>query len=661
MTIQNVLTRLRNRRGSVTILAATLFPVMIGMAGLATSYGDALLTKLKAQRIADAAAYAGAIAYNSLSTSTAITDAANRAATVNGISTGAMAASLVTSPSGDGNSAIEATVTLTVDVGLTKLVSATSSVTVTANSYVELKGLANGIPCIIALSSGGTGVTLSGAGAITANACAVSSDSATAPAVTVPNGTTITTPVVSTPAALTTTQKTNIKPPSGTSAVSYLVKSVTDPLATKSAVTTAASHLSAVGLLGNPTFSAPTTGASIAFDGTPTGKTYPSGCSGTPNSGSYTSTYTVTCTGAGPFNFKNITLGGGISVTFNDTTTATWNFSGYVQNSGASLTFNGAGAYSIANGLYTGGGSTTAFNGSGTYNIGEYNGSCGDGRYYSICHTGSTLTFAGPSTFVLTNGLYDSGGETMTLGSGSTNNSYQLGASAASYLGSSTGGYAINMGGGSTVTLNDASGSGDQFQAIGSIGNGGGSCLALPATSAHDINGSISLGGGATLGTGVYTIYGYLSLGAGGGGAVSCGGTSVGLKGNGVTLVIGANSTVSCGGTSVGLCITGGYSNVTLTAPTSGSTTNIAVMGPTSSSNTAGAILTAGASGASISGAFYFPYGAFTMGGGASVGGGGCFEVIAEQVTLTAGTAVASTCSGLTGSTLLPYSLVLVQ
>ena len=618
------------------------------MAGLATAYGDALLTKLKAQRIADAAAYAGAVAYNQLSTTTAITEAANRVATINGISTSAISASVVTSPSGDGNSAVEATVTMSVNVGLTQLISRTSSLSVTSNSYVEFKGGANGIPCILALANAGTGVTMSGGTTLTANACAVASNSSTAPAVTAPNGTTITTPVVSTPAALSSVQKTNIKPPTSTASVSYLVKTVSDPLANNTEVTTATGHLSSVGLLGNPTFTAPTTGSAITFDySTSPAKTFPSGCSGSFSS----PTWTVTCTGAGPFNFGNISLNGGITVVFNDSTPATYNFSGYVKDTGTSLTFNGAGTYNIAAGLYTGGGSTTAFNGAGAFNIGQYTSSCSGGNY-SICHTGSSLTFAGPSSFLLTNGLYDSGGETMILGSGSTN-SYQIGAS--------SNGYAINMGGGSTVTLADATGSGDLFQAGGNITNGGGSCLALPAASAHDINGYVLLGGGATLGSGVYTIYDYLALGTGGGGAVTCNGTSIGIKGSAVTIVLGGNSTVGCSSTTTALCVTGGYSNVTLTAPTSGSTANIAVLGPTTSTITAGAVLTAGASGANISGAFYFPYGPFNMSGGASVGGGNCFEVVAEEETMSGGTALASTCSGLAGSNLQANTLVLVQ
>src|SRR5579863_4913315 len=107
------MTKMRNllrRRGSVSVLAATMFPVMVGMAGLATEYGDALLTQIKAQRMADAAAWSGALAYNQAGSTASITNAANRIANVNGLATSAMAASLVSSPSGDGNNAVQATV-----------------------------------------------------------------------------------------------------------------------------------------------------------------------------------------------------------------------------------------------------------------------------------------------------------------------------------------------------------------------------------------------------------------------------------------------------------------------------------------------------------------------------------------------------------------------
>lgn len=647
MTMKHSLQWLRGKRASVTVLAAVIFPALVGMAGLATEYGNALLIKVKAQRIADAAAYGAAWAYNPASTSDANTSAmnaaANRIALLNGIATSAMAVSIGASPSGDGNQAVRATVTMNVAVDLGKLINGVTQLSVTANAYVELKN--DTLACIIAVKSAGTGVTLSGAGKITANACGVASAATTTSpaAIVAPSSSaTVTTPQVTTPQALTTTQKQFIQPPAGTGAVTYKVKAVTDPLAGNSEVTTATSRLSTVGAMSGPAAPVTASGANATF-----GSSGSFSFCGTTATGS-NGVWNVTCSGAGPFYVNNLTVGGGVSVTITNTTTATYNFSGYISNTGSSLTINAPGTFNIVQGLNTGGGTTTTFSKPATFNIGRYSANCGSGMY-SICNTGTTLAFAGPSTFVLSSGLYNSGGSTLTVGSGSTSNSYQIG--------KSSDGYAINMGGGSTVTLNDATGAGDVFTANGNIGNGGGSCLVLPAATQHDINGSIILGGGATLGGGIYTIYNYLALGSGGGGTVSCGGQTIGLKASGVSLIIGGNATVSCG-TSVAFCIAGGYTNVTLTAPSIGSTANLAVVGPTVSSNTAGAILTAGASGASIRGAFYFPYGTFTMGGGASVGGGGCLELIAAQIAITQGTAVGSTCVGLVAN---PNKIVLVQ
>ena len=570
--------------------------------------------------------------------------AANRIALLNGIVTSDMAVSIGNSPSGDGNQAVRATVTMGVAIDLTKLINGGSQLSVTANSYVELKN--DTLACIIAVKGGGTGVTLSGAGRITANACGVASAATTTSpaAIVVPNGATVTTPQVTTPQALTSAQKANIQPPAGTGAVTYKVKAVTDPLAGNSEVTTAVSRLSTVAALTNPSMPLPPSGANPPFGYQPAGTYAIGSCTGT--TGAWNGIWVVTCSGTGPFNFSQLNLSGA-SFTFNNSTSATYNIAGQVNTNSATVTFNGAGSYNFLGGLTVGGGSTTSFTSAAAFKIGP-NSSCNGGNY-SICNTGALLSFAGPSSFILSNGLYNGGGETMVLGSGSTSNSYQIG--------KSSDGYAINMGGGSFVTLNDATGTGDVFTANGNIGNGGGSCLTLPAATQHDINGSIILGGGATLGGGIYTIYNYLALGNNGGGAVTCGGQSIGMKASGVSLIIGGNATVSCG-SSVGFCITAGYSNVTLTAPSIGSTANLAVVGPTVSSNTAGAILTAGASGASITGAFYFPYGTFTMSGGASVGGGGCLELIAAQIAITQGTAVGSTCVGLVAN---PQKIVLVQ
>jgi hypothetical protein len=526
-----------------------------------------------------------------------------------------------------------------------------TQLTATASAYVELRSNTNGVPCIMALNGSGTGVTLSGSGAISANGCAVSSNNA----LTAPNGTTITTPVVTynSSAALTTTTLANIRAPAGVASVSISKRSISDPLTGSSAVASAMSHLTSVALMGNPAAPTTTAGTNLSLDYSATGKTFPSGCSGA----FVSPTWTITCSNAGPFNFGGISLGGGINAVFNNTTSATYNFSGAINSSGNSLTFNGAGTYNIAQGVITGGGTTTTFP-AGTYNIGPTASTCsGSGGTFSICHNGSSLMFGGPSTFVTSSGIYNSGGSTLILGSGTTN-SFRIG--------SSSNGNGLLAGGGSNTRFGDALGVSSLFRMTGklNISSGGGSCLRLPAAADHDVNGSFSTAGGTILGAGTYTINGYVALGANGGGDVSCGNTMVGIDGTGVTFVISATSTISsgtCSGTA--FCSAAGYAHVTLTAPTSGTLRNLVVIGPTSSINTAGATFAEGSTQTSLSGMFYVPYGPFSLSGGASVGNGSgqCLEVIASQVTLTGGTAVASTCTGLGGPSIAPGTIALVQ
>jgi hypothetical protein len=510
----------------------------------------------------------------------------------------------------------------------------------------------------MALASGGSGVTLSGAGKINAPACAVISNATnTNPgAIVAPNSSaTVTAPVVATPQALTTAQKQFILPPTGTSSVTYLIQSTTDPLAGNSGVASAVNHLSGVGLMASPSAPTATGGTNITFDYTATGKTFPSGCTG-----SFASpTWTVTCSGAGPFTFGNISLGGGITVNFTNAATATYNFNGLIDSSGTALNFSGPGIYNIVKGVATEGGSTTTFP-VGTYNIGVATAACNGGGRYSICNQGTSLTFAGPSTFVLSNGIYNKGGSILTLGStGTTANSYRIG--------SSSDGNALLGGGGAKTTFYDATASGSVFQMVGklNIGSGGGSCLTLPAATDHDINGSFSTAGGTVLGSGTYTINGYVALGANGGGDVTCGATTVGIQGANVTFVASASTTISSGTCSnTVFCVASGYGHVTLTAPTTGTYRNLVVIGPTTSTSTAGANFAEGAS-MSISGTFYVPYGPISFSGAAAVnfgnGSGQCLELIGSQVTLSQGTAAVSACTGVAGPSIFPGGIALVQ
>ncbi|MEJ0015996.1 MAG: pilus assembly protein TadG-related protein [Acetobacteraceae bacterium] len=646
----------RCRRGSVTVLAAAVFPVLIGVAGLVTEYGDALLTKVRLQRVADAAAYGGALAFNAAGTTDALNKAVARVATLNGIATTAAVGSIQTSPTGSGNSAVRVIVTGSVPLGLSKLINhATSDVAVSATAFVELRANANGIPCIIALNSAGTGVTLSGGTALSAPNCAISTNAS----ITVPNGTSVTTPVVTYNSASAPTSNTvsNIHAPAGVSSVSITRKPVSNPLSGSAAVAAATAHLSSVALMAGPAAPSPPASSNspaFGYQGPNFDQTV-NGCRF--RSANWSGIWTVDCAGAGPFNFSNLTVPGGNSVTFNNATAATYNFSGAITNSGATLVFNGTGTYNIAQGIITNGGTTTLFP-AGTYNIGMATSNCGgSGGRFSVCHSGATLVFGGPSTFAMSGGIYNAGGSLLALGSGFTN-SYRIGAS--------SNGNALWAGGGSKTSFADATGASSVFQMAGTlnIASGGGSCLTLPAAADHDINGNFSTAGGTLLGAGTYTINGYAALGANGGGDVTCGGgATVGIAGTSVAFVISASTTIgsgTCSGTT--FCVAAGYGHVTLTAPTSGTLRDLLVIGPTTSTNTAGANFAEGASGTSLSGTFYIPYGPFTLGGGANVGNGTgqCLEVIAAQVSLTGGTTLASLCAGL-GQISSASSIALVQ
>jgi Flp pilus assembly protein TadG len=639
----------RCRRASISTVAALVLPAMIGMVGLVAEYGHGLLSKVENQRVADLAAYAGALAYNSTSSTTSMTNAADNVAALNNIPSADVSVTLVNSPTGDGHSAVDVQINTQVPLLLSRLVGSGPNLPVNSTGYAELEA---GTPaCIIALQSGGTGVTLSGGTSISAPACAVASNNT----VTVPCGDTITTKTVSYNSAAAPSEPCNgIVAPTG-STLSIVKSATTDPLAGNTGVATATARLATVASEAAPTLpTIPTTGPNLDFgwsqSATETTVATVSGCSATNNGG----TYTVTCSGQSSYNFGNITVEGGITVFFNvgGSSSAVYNLNGGVLNTGGgSNIYFGPGTFNIAHGVYTSGGSTTIFGlvsgsgatavyGPGTYNIGALtNNTCNNSYYYSICNT-STTTFGGTSTFNLTSGINNTGGSTLTMGSGTTN-SFDIGASGD--------GNAVIAGGGSKTVFGDATGASDMFQLVGNfnVSSGGGSCMTISAAAQHDIYGNFASAGGTFLGSGVYTVTGYVGLGANGGGDVTCNGVDVGVSGTGVTFVDGASSTPTSGSCSgQAFCVAAGYNNINLTAPTSGTTAQLVVIGPTSTSNTAGAAFTEGASGTNLSGVFYFPNGTISLGGGASVGSGTgqCLELIGSQVTLTGGTTAASTC-----------------
>ena len=666
-----------DRRGSVTIMSAVLLPVIIGMVALVAEFGSGLLTRVENQRIADLAAFAGALAYSSSSSTATMNAAITKVAALNGLPSSAVSGSLVTSPTGSGNQAVSVTVSSTKLLLLAPILGTHSGLAIAAGAQAEISTQASG--CVLALSGSGTGVTLSGGTSLSAPGCSVSSNTS----VTVPCGTTITTKSVSYNSSAAPSQPcSGIQPPSGTASVKVVKKSTTDPIAGNADVASATGRLATVAAYtapAGPTVTAVTATKNIDFaynTSSTQAQAIALGCTATWANG--TSTWTLTCPSGGTYSINALTVGGGINLNFNTTGTAstvykfasalttsattnfgpgTYTFSGNLVTNGTTVfgagTFNfggllttngtttfGAGTFNMAKGLTLGGGATTTF-GAGTVTMGASTVACAGGGTYSICNPGTALTFGGPSTFVLAAGINTSGAALTTLGSGTTN-SYVIGAGST--------GDAINLTGSAKVLLADAVGT--TFKAVGNLNMpGGGMCLGLPAATEHDIKGFLSASGGVVLGSGKYTVTGYVALGATGGGNVTCWGNSVGISGTAVTLTIGGSSNVSCGYypvTTSSFCIGAGYSSVTLTAPASGTYAKLAVIGPASSSNTTGASFTAGASGTSISGALYFPNGPINMSGGASLGSGAgqCLQIVGSQISLNGGSTAASSCLG---------------
>src|SRR5262245_12130396 len=97
----------RNQNGNISIIGALSLPILIGVVALVAEFGHGLLTRAENQRVADAAAYAAAVAYTSTTSTSTMTSVANRVAALNGISSTAVTASLVTSPKTATNQAVK--------------------------------------------------------------------------------------------------------------------------------------------------------------------------------------------------------------------------------------------------------------------------------------------------------------------------------------------------------------------------------------------------------------------------------------------------------------------------------------------------------------------------------------------------------------------------
>src|SRR5271169_6212002 len=358
-----------DQRGAISILAALIIVGVIGFSALALEYGNGLLQQVEDQRIADLAAYSGALVYNSTSSATSASSAVSKMASLNAVSTSnaSASASVGSSPTGDGNQAVQVTVSSSAPLLLARVLTTNTSIPVSAVASAEINATAPG--CIIALSGSGNGISLSGTGSITADNCQVESNSSICADAGANPSDVITTKYLSyDTGANPTTSHCTISPPSGTASVHVSKASASDPLAGNSEVSGATSRISTVAAITSPSVTSPTGGSAVTFSGSKVNTPpLPTGCTDVYAS----SAHTVTCTGTGPFNFGSVT--GGTTATINNSSSgATYNFSGLIDtNTSNTVTFHGGSnaTYNMGGGVYAHGSGAMSFD-AGTFNIG---------------------------------------------------------------------------------------------------------------------------------------------------------------------------------------------------------------------------------------------------------------------------------------------------
>lgn len=187
---------LRDESGSIAIIGAVVFAVLIGVSALAIDLGNWYVSRADLQRTTDLAAIGGAFTYaNSLNAQVATNSAADTAE-ANGANGGAarnwsasaatltdnaIIAQLVPSPRNASNQAIEVTASVTRPMMLGQFITALTSATISASSWAEITPPATPSPaCVLALAQLGKGVsndlTIGGNPTLNLNGCTLRSN-----------------------------------------------------------------------------------------------------------------------------------------------------------------------------------------------------------------------------------------------------------------------------------------------------------------------------------------------------------------------------------------------------------------------------------------------------------------------------------------------------
>jgi hypothetical protein len=495
----------RDRKAAVSVLGALALPSVIGASALAVELGAGYNARVENQRVADLAALSAALAYvDQQRNPTTVRDDVIQG-TAAAIAANAGIPSTQVNATKTGNR-INVVITSSVRLRLAGLIfpRATYNINSLGIATITYQAPVAGSPgrsttspvgCIMAMKSGGTGVSLTGGTTVNASGCPVIANGG----VSLTSGTTLNVESVTAGGAVYDQaaqwnspgiRKTGtITQNAGTPAV--------DPLADNSVLN------AAFGKLGS--FTAPTLPAIPT--GTDLTGIWSSGLTFNGKTATWANnTHTFP---PGTYNIRNLTNQGGMTIVFQGpgtvvTVSGTVSFGAQVKVEDGDVTFGQS--------LSIPGGSTLSL-GKGGHNFGG-NLTLGGG---------STVTI-GAGNVNIVGGIDQSGGGNLTFGAGDY------------AIGKLSSGNAINQGGGARMTFGNGA-----FSANGNIVTAGGTYLTFGQTAYHYVNGNMNLSGNAVLGSGFYIVNGNFTNGTGGY-----------MNGVDITLVLAGTMQMS-GGTSLNL------------------------------------------------------------------------------------------------------------
>ncbi|WEX90757.1 pilus assembly protein TadG-related protein [Sinorhizobium garamanticum] len=175
---------MKDEGGTVAVIAAIAFPVLVGAMGLGAETGYWFLEKRKLQHAADVSAHAAAVRFRAGDQQGALEATARRIASASGYIPGSLTVSTQHGLGGSSKLAVELTET---HPRLFSSVFGDEPVTMKARAVAEIKGGSKA--CVLALSNSASGaVTVTGSTEVRLSGCSVVSNSSAADAFLMKNG-----------------------------------------------------------------------------------------------------------------------------------------------------------------------------------------------------------------------------------------------------------------------------------------------------------------------------------------------------------------------------------------------------------------------------------------------------------------------------------------